>query len=632
MSFIVYDRLSVSVARSNYEWSFYRRFDKFWEKSGNKYNTKMVIYDGDPVYTEDDKVFMDFINSLGIKYDDILGEDVLDEYDDAEVEDYWFELEEPHVQTEEDPYLVEDALSHIQTFVPGQYFEVKFYYGQNFLLPGDKSETINVDNSDLANPQYNKSYAMDPVEVRDAVMQSPGEFLIGTKSVRSSNSRGDIIIIDNKPFHENYYMPDSLTTISDKMNYPFKPCIQCSFLYPKYYFYALFDYGFENFELVSMSDPVVISTEPTNHMIEWTVRYKVKSDLIETSACLVFFIEQFNRFWYTNRSTAPEPIRITQKDYEIDFPLSAYPDSWEDGQLLVDKSFEMKKGDFTNMIATAFTSDYDIEEPEWWEKLLGVVIAIAGVVVGVVLCCTGTGSTIISIGTSLMAASATWAIGALALGAIGGASTFGIIKNIAGMIQFASITAGVLSFYQFINVGLKNIFSSIQRKFTSMTHYFSGNNVGVIDSVNVITDITNTSQSLIDESVEYAFENNIDLKDIFPNIDLTNHKIVEAVAKYSMKKKEDRMLVKSFVELSSAIYNNYSKNINQEYRQEIYDEIEEFRRLNEENAPGNYSKVLGDAIFSYSLGSYDAIAMLDLKVESKIGHPKGMDDPSLSIT
>lgn len=639
MSFIIYDRLAISVARSNYEWSFFRRFDKFWNKTDNFYDTKMMIYENEnPVYTEDDIDFTKFLTSLGLTFDDVLGSSMIKQYKDAEIEDYWFELREPVVQTSDDKFEYADALKYINEFAVGQQFEVEFHYGgdaSGFYLVDDKSESIVIDNSDPDNPIYLVNPTMSPQEIRDLIMQEPGKYMLGTENARPLSSRGAILIMNNTPFYEYYRDPDSFKSISNKLDYPFKPIIECAFQYPGYYWYALFDYNLVNFELVSQTFPTKVTSpdNPSYYGLKWKVTYKVTQKLDESSECLVRFIDEFNRLWFTNRYNAPDPIKQTQNDYAKEYPLSKYPNVWENGKMKVDAALAMKKGDFTVMLAESFTTDYKVKEPEWWEKLLGAVVAIAGVVVGVVLCCTGSGSIVISIGTALMGASATWAVGSIALGAIAGPSSFGIVKNIAGVAQITSIAGSVFLVFGKIKNGIKSLTDLIKTKVDDFLNFFSFDKKVNVEPNIVVNDINTITDIDLDNVIDYALENNIDFKEIFINeIDLSSTKLSDALIRYQQRKLLEDKLVKGMFDLANYSYNLYNQNMRVEQIEEYKELANEYQEMLEENAPNNFYEVLGEKTFTYSMGSYDALAMLDLKIKQNIGENTINTDPAHSIT
>jgi hypothetical protein len=639
MSFIIYDRTGPTMARMNYEWSLYRRFDNFWPKTDNLYNSKVNIYnhpDG-PVFDEDDKVFTKFLNSLGLKYEDVLGSEVLSEYRDAEIDDLWFELIEPNVQSEDFKY--EDAVSYITDFTIGQYFEVEFVYGKNasdYLLPDDNRQIIEVGDSDPNNPDYSETVAMEAHEIRDEIMSDPGMYLIGFKSVMPKYGRGSTVIMNNIPFLDNYFEGQK------GVNYPFTPCIDCNFQYEKYYWYALFDSNEVNFEVVDIGEPRVFKSsaidqnEDTNYGVVWRVKYRVKQNIDETSPCLIKFIDAFNSKKYANRNAAPLPFRITQKDYQVEYPLSKYPEFWENGQLKVQETKDdMKKKDFAIMLSEMFSSDYSIQEPEWWEKLLGGAVAIIGAVVGVVLCCTGTGATLISIGYGLLGASITWSLGSLALAAIGGPSTYAMVKNIAGVAQISSIVGSIFTFTGYVKKSWKGIKDYFSEKIDNLFSFFEfdGSKTNVVNDTNyIVSDVSSVSTETIQQSVEYMIDNNIDFETIFPNADFTDGRIKEAFDKYIFEKRLDRALAQGFIDLAQGIYNNYQANMYIETMQEYDAMLQEYSDLIKDNAPGNYEKVLGDAIMSYSFGSFDAISMLDLKIEQQIGANTIESDPTIGIT
>ena len=339
---------------------------------------------------------------------------------------------------------------------------------------------------------------------------------------------------------------------------------------------------------------------------------------------------------YTNRYLAPDPMIITQKDYAQEYPLSKYPDMWSSGYLIIDKvKNDMKKKDFALMMTEMLKFEYSFKEPEWWEKLIGFGIAILGIVVGVMFCCTGSGNILIGIGQGFLAASATWAIGSVALYAIGGNSVLSIIKVISGVMQFSSIVGSIALFIGSLGTGWKAIKDFFSEKYTTVKDWFffdEKKNITPLEEYKIL-DLDNVTAVDLDETIEYMFDNDIEFETLFGDKSLiADKRVSETIDRYMFKKREQKKLVNGMVDNSLEIYNNYNRNITEEEKQEIDNTIKYLQDFNRNNAPGNYEKVLGDAVFSYSNGSYDAIAMLDVKIEKQIGINMIDDDPSNSIT
>ena len=123
------------------------------------------------------------------------------------------------------------------------------------------------------------------------------------------------------------------------------------------------------------------------------------------------------------------------------------------GYLRVDAAAKMKRADFANMLSKNLDTGYDVEEADWWEKALAVVIVIVAVVVGFLVGGPVGASQGFAAGAAagLSAAAVTLTLGSMMLANIGGLSSTGLVKkigNIAEIVGYAAMIAGITAALQ----------------------------------------------------------------------------------------------------------------------------------------------------------------------------------------
>ena len=620
--FVIYDQLSPKVARNNYNWSGWRRFKDFWNLQDSNYYTERMYYwrDYSPVYDEEHTEFRKFLNILGLKWEDLLASDIQTEFHDNEVEHAYMYLFPPEDQEEEHtPEQEVDSLPGIPSspddpgFPSGYTTALDITYGGRggYIVPGDDTRHIKV-NQGIGDPLYQDIPSMTPEEIQQAVMADVGNMVLGLSSVGTLTNKKEYVLFNENPVEQHTSFG------SARKEYPYKPCIEIACKMP-FNWYVLFDDNQDTFTVTSMTSPSITYDNRGNKVITWRVEFTSKGFFTSSSPCISNFLDKFNELKDYNRRAAPLPIKETQKHYEQSHNRQSRFEDWfgANGLLKVSAMETNKKEEFMDLLPMAIDFDVEIEEPEWWEKALGLIVVVAGAVVGVIFCCTGGGTSLISIGTGLMYASVTWTVGALALGAIAGPSAFGIVKFIGSMAQISSITGSLILMFN----SLRNMFKSSGKWFTDLF------NVNPLDNA-----IKTPDKIDLNMPIEDRLKQVVDL-DVLDNLTtyFTSAEIASPEFKRMLVKVlEEKKLVGNHVRNGLRIYRNYER-LFVDTDHSMSSTTEEESR-NEENAPSTLDKVLGDKVFVYSLGSFDALSTLDLKIKSQIGDNTIKTDPTSSIT
>ncbi|RLA58955.1 MAG: hypothetical protein DRQ78_11240 [Epsilonproteobacteria bacterium] len=118
-----------------------------------------------------------------------------------------------------------------------------------------------------------------------------------------------------------------------------------------------------------------------------------------------------------------------------------------DGKLRVYEASVMRRSDFVTMIATSLETDYEVEEAEWWEKVLAVIIVILAVVVFIYSLGSSGAITPLLLSQAAGYSAMVLTIGAYALSMFGGLSAGGLVEIIGQFAQIVGIIAMVAGVY-----------------------------------------------------------------------------------------------------------------------------------------------------------------------------------------
>ena len=135
--------------------------------------------------------------------------------------------------------------------------------------------------------------------------------------------------------------------------------------------------------------------------------------------------------------------RVLQNDLILPGTNSLY----YGGYLRVDSANNMKRKHFSEMVFKTLKTDYDVEEAEWWEKALAIVIVIISVFVGFIVTVFTGGN----YAAGFLAMQLVLTVGMTVLAQFGGLSAQSLVKKIGAFAQivgYAAIVAGLFNIYQ----------------------------------------------------------------------------------------------------------------------------------------------------------------------------------------
>jgi len=595
MSFIVRDRLSVAVARLNHLHSIFRKFDRLWGKSGDElyYDKKLYFYRRSwSPHLREDEPFKKFLNKIGGSYTD------LEDQDYNEIEDVWFELNQPKSFT--DDYTKEQIADDF--YYTGTDFEITVKYG------GLLKRVIQSENDtyyEVTEDGIVETEPLDLIAIRNDIMTNIRSYLF----VDSPDATADSDFLSST---KTYVDGISISSDITKTTNSSIPAVIISST-SQYGFYALFDED-NAFTQISISDPVVWGIPETGSNvllkeISFIVRYSSDRNLLETDTCIDIMYTEFknaidNRPKYDNTVFSPLPMATLLKDHTERYP-EGDTTLWSGGKLVVAEAKLMKRGDFIKLFEESIDTDYEPEEAEWWEVLLAIVIVILSIILAVI----SYGAAVGSLGTvgawaaAFGAAAMTLSIGSGILALVGGLSAMSTVKIIAKVAQYVGILATILGIYATI----QKLIQEAARKIALEGGRIAGNEA---------------MTSAIYESID------VTLSDV---MEVVYDKITEALGfgtQFTMEK------VSNWLDIGMKIYKNVAQNEAQDDKSEaekLEDELEQMKKENEDAAASKL-EILGQEYFTFSMGSFDAIAELDKKILLSMGEVEAMTDPTSKIT
>ncbi len=601
-SFIIRDTLGPAVAIANQRLALWRRFKAAWPHNKYLYDERLYYYQNGTIL--DTPEFRKFLNMIGMKHKDLTDAD----YD--EIESCWFYLKPPAIKDRF--FTAQDMFNSMESerVIAGERTVITFKYGGNLKtrIPGDRYQVTEtaIENGKTT---YVQHPAMKDVNIRNAIMLDPGKYCISRMPRSKKSSRNNYMYVEGVEYdmHESSETTKSAyNAVSAKIPYE-KPVVQITCT-SKYGWYAIFDYSQFTFEKISTSEPKALSLNE-GYGFTWEVEYNAIKDIAPSDPCMLEFENLFNEHNSVQKSNASMPFKTTEEDYREN-NTSTDPDVWPSGRLSVPGSDRLKKVDFTDMISECVDSDYEAEEASKWEKFLSVVIVVLAVVVTVISMGSLAGATVPA---ALAAMSFGFAMGALVLGIgsallgyFGGPSANSLAKQIGNAAQYVGLTSTVLGVMSFVGKFTQKISAVAQKAAQERSQKALGNLASdtVVASATAM-DYTNAIGSIIWEQISFAGDAGVE------------------VAKK----------LTSWTQHSFTIYKYYDQNFGDmaditKKNEELQDELAE---LNEENASSKMM-VMGQDVYASSLGSFDAIAELNIKMDKQGGSWYTDQDPCASIT
>ena len=601
MSFIMRDRLGPAMSKFNARWALYRRFMRVWQNDGVYFNCCLTYYDGDKVL--DYKELNDFLFSIGVSRRELENQ----KYD--KIEEAWFTLNQPEDSPQE--FTTQDAIDYMEPdsiLEIGDEIEVTFQYNGQLKtrVPEDTYQYIESIYHSGADTQYNVHLPFSTLQVRDKIMSDPGSYILSQAQKNDNNNLNKYYSTASVP-NEMLYKEERLSygnqprsPYDDRYKYQKPACIIST--NSRYGWYAVFDDNHTNFEEISVGEPNGNIDDFT-----WIVKYKVIKKLEPTDACIVKFIDYYNSFVsganYDGkmRKEASLPIRVTNEDYLKKYPLQN-DELWVDGKLTVYGVSKLKKKDFAELIPKILDTDFEEEEDKesWWEKLLAITIIVVSVVLAVFTY--GASETMMMPLRWAMAfgiAALSLTVGGALLAAVAGPSATKYVRTIGAFAQFSSIISSILS----IVGGVGSFFKS----FSSETIMETAKQKAAKATTTVAKEAIMTEATELSSSSWFKRMISVTFDNMFSSLSFGGDSIIEPTNK----------LISAGDNVFS-VYNNYRKNAESKTLKETINEKEEelknLEEQNEKNAPHKVGD-MGEIVMQPCMGSYDALACLDVDME-----------------
>ena len=616
-SFIIRDALGPAVGVSNQRLALWRRFKAAWPHNKFIYEEKLVYYDDGSLL--DTIEFKRFLNMIGMKYQDLVDQD----YD--EIESCWFYLKPPTIKGTY--FTAAEMLSAMNAdrVYEGDRITIKFQYGGKMnILPGDNYEVNNtVDPSGTV--VYDQLKAMSPQQIQDEIMLNPGKYIMSQMPRQIAGQRNTYMYVENKEYARSENSAPMTATEYKKSQSKLyeKPVCQIT-SDSKYGWYSVFDSSSFTFRTEEVSPPIPLALGD-GYGLQWTVVYIANKDIEATDPCMKTFEPMFNERPELPKANGSLPYKITEEDFR-ETSEATDPDVWPNGRLSVPGSDSLKKQDFVDMIGEAIDTDYEVEEPSFWEKIVAVVIIIVAVVVSVFSMGSLAGlawpAAMAAIGFAFAMGAIVLGVGSALLGYFGGPSTGSLVKVIGNIAQYVGLIASVLGITAFVGNFVKSfsseaIMKAATKEAATAAKTAGGKNAGKIASEAVLKEATELASSNVFTRATNVVGNNISSALSFSG---------DSVTEVSRK-------LTTWTDGAFRIYKYYDQNYGDtadimQKNKELADNLAD---LNEENA-NSKMMVMGQDVYAYSLGSYDAIAETNVRIDKQGGGWYADQDPCASIT
>jgi len=286
----------------------------------------------------------------------------------------------------------------------------------------------------------------------------------------------------------------------------------------------------------------------------------------------------------------------------------------------------MKRVDFADMMATMIDADSEPEDPNFWEKLFAVVVIIIAVIVSIFSLGSLAGvawpAAMAMIGFAFAMGAIVIGVGSALLGYFGGPSAMGLVKIIGGVAQFMGVISSVLGLFSFIGNMIKSVSSEAIMKAAAKEAKTAAKTAGSKSAGKI------ASETVLKEATELASE------DFFTRAThVAANSIMDGISFAGDSISEIGKKLTSWTENAFTIYKYYDENYGEmaDLRESAAQLADDLQTLNEENA-NSKMMMFGQDVYAHSLGSFDAIAELNIKMDKQCGGWYADQDPAASIT
>ena len=496
MAFIYRDSILPSRMKWNSMSSIYQRFNKVWENDGTTYDEKLVFYQGDS-YQESVKLKR-FLKSMGVVWKEFIESPV-----ESEIEQVWFYVD-PTFEWD-GSYAGDSRIkgmstkSTTQLVVPTRK-EIAGMFNSN--LEVGKEIRVNVEyggptkryvDSHRLEWRINEagvieSEAINTAKIRATIESNPWYYLANARlsGYRLDNPQfqlydGGLIDTPHHPNKPSNRLQGSCAVSTSYEGYTKQPGGPDAD-YQLGIFAAM---GSNSFERIDDSLDEELSTDNTlridGESLKYTYSYRyIFKGISEDDELIDQILEYYrlqkpfslkHRLAITPLGQYREGLLSNTKDtiYKRvlkDMLVYLDPETGEttpgvsnslfyNGRLRVYEASMMRRSDFVTMIATSLETDFEVEEAEWWEKVLAVIIVILAVVAFIYTLGSSGVVTAALISQAAGYSALVLTIGVYALSMFGGLSAGGLVEIIGQFAQIVGIIALVAGVYAAIEAAGK---------------------------------------------------------------------------------------------------------------------------------------------------------------------------------
>lgn len=655
MSFIYRDATLVPRATLNMYIATWNKFNKAW---GTRFVNGVEVYEDKLVYYQnggfiEDAVLKSFVKSMGLEWEEFTSQEV-----DNEIEQMWFILKDGFVWSGELPYtnFGKEQVSSVGLVSPtAQELSDKF----NSQMIIEKLEpTGEIINEEI---EYETVYEYATVDVTVAYGGELKRYIkehslpyttpasgVVAGAFNSSEIRS---ILDSDPW---YYYVNSRHLPHEENTAPFQSIdgyvgvgiprttykaaplesavTDVSANYELGMFALLGDSSvFEFKEIVServipanTSDGLATryeyiyrftykgctsSSKMIGEMIGWYNYYNTTKTIIDTKPKKVMINNMINPSIPTN---APKGITYTLDGvYMHRTSVSTYEDVADrtDTFIVKNELAKMKKKEFIEFLSESVDTDYSVEDAEWWEQILAIVIVIIAFIISYFTqqwYLLKGATEVFALAAAIGVGSLAMTIGSAILSAVGGLSAQGLVSIIGAFAQITGLVSTVLGIYTIIQNAIKVATRSVAEKAIDEGIKQSLREVAIQEAMKEIA-ITDVVKEIVTSAITDAVSS---VTNIFTNLaNMTSNQVAS--------------LANSVIKIAGKGLEYY----NDQLEDDVNDAQNEVERLQEE-----YDELTSDvsifqgaalyAIINEKLSSPDLLQDMAIKIDSTIGRDK----------
>ena len=487
MAFIYRDSILPSRMKWNGMSTVHQRFKKAWNDNGTVYDKKLVFHQGDSY--QESVPLKRFLNGMGVKWKEFIESPV-----EEEIEQVYFYIDPTYDWDGSyagDSKVGTSTFSTTQLVVPtrkeiaamfndslevGKEIRVNIEYGgPSKRYVGSHKLEWHINEAGVI-----ESEAIDTVAIRESIESNPWYYLANARlsGYTLDNPQfqlydGGLINIPNHPNRPSNRLRGSCAVSTSYEGYTKQPGGPDA----EYQLGIFAAMGSNSFERVDDSLDEDIATDNTvridGEVLKYTYSYRyVFKGISEDDELIDQILEYYTlqKPFKLNKRLAITPVGQYREGLLSNTKDTIYKRVLKDmlvyldpytgvstqdvsnslfsnGQLRVKESSLMRRSDFVTMIATSLETDFEVEEAEWWEKILTIVIVILAIVAFIYTLGSSGAVTAALISQAAGYSALVLTIGGYALSMFGGLSAGGLVEIIGQFAQIVGIIAMVAGVY-----------------------------------------------------------------------------------------------------------------------------------------------------------------------------------------